>query len=553
MLSRLLSVPVREIRAALSSNQYYSYQPIPVATDVSQKVVAYIAEHPQDFPGVSWMQASVRQYPYGSLAAHILGSVGQIQADQLKDPRFKGYGPSDIVGRSGLEVEYERWLRGRPGVQKYLVNAASKTIRTLGGQDPVPGDDLRLYLDLSLQQIVEKKLRDGIMKARNVIDPTNGQQLKATAGAAIVLDPHTFGIEAIASYPTFNPEWFVGGLSQRRYKLLTQPRAQFPLLNRPTQAQLAPGSTFKPFIALSALHNGIASLGGSYDCPATYTFPGDTSHTVFHNWDPANTGLISLSKALSISCDTVFYGFGGQFYSRFYANNQLGSGAEPLQRDLRGFGFGRDTGVDLPAEAPGLIPTAAWKQQYAPQHPELFHPDEVNWLPGDDINMAIGQGFVAVTPLQLASAYAAIANGGRLCAPRLARDVQLADGTVVHRIGNGGCKKLPYTAAQLSYVRHALAGVVQPGGTAGTAFAGFPFSQVAVEGKTGTAERAPLQDTSWFAAMVGGTVDDPQHIILVMVEQGGHGSTTAAPIVRSIIESMYKLNSTGRVGGSATD
>jgi len=275
---------------------------------------------------------------------------------------------------------------------------------------------------------------------------------------------------------------------------------------------------------------------------------------VFHNWTTANLGTISLAEALKISCDTVFYNFGGEFYSRFYAANQLGNNSEPLQKDLRGFGFGRPTGIDLPSSTAGLIPTAAWKQQFAPQHPELFRPDERTWLPGDDINMAIGQGFVQVSPLQLAAAYASIANGGRLCAPRLAQDVQRADGKVVREIRNGStCRRLPYTASQLSYVRHALAGVVQPGGTAGFAFAGFPTSQVAVEGKTGTAQRAPLQDTSWFAAMVGGTVDDPQHIIVVMVEQGGHGSTTAAPIVRAIIEAMYHLQAGAHVGGSATD
>jgi penicillin-binding protein 2 len=445
-------------------------------------------------------------------------------------------------------------LRGQQGIQKFLVDAAGKTIRELGQENPVPGSDVRLYLNLRFQRILEQKLKEGILNARHVPD-TSGQLLKATAGAAVILDPKTFGIQAIASYPTFNPTAFVGGISSKQFKkLYERPSANQPLYDRSIQASYAPGSTFKPFVALSAIRNGLASTGGTFDCPATYTYPGDTSGTVFHNWTTASLGFMSLANAIKISCDTVFYNFGGEFYSKFYAANQLGNASEPLQKDLRGLGFGRPTGIDLPSAASGLIPTAQWKQQFAPQHPNLFRPDERTWLPGDDINMAIGQGFVQVSPLQLATAYAAIANGGKLCAPRLAEDVQRPDGKVVRPIKNGStCRKLPYTSGQLSYIRHAMAQVVQPGGTAGYAFAGFPTSQVAVEGKTGTAQRAPLQDTSWFAAMVGGTVDAPQHIVVVMVEQGGHGSTTAAPIVRSIIESMYHLQSGGHIGGSSND
>jgi penicillin-binding protein 2 len=557
-LSQLLKTPVRRIRAALASNQYYPSQPIPIAVDVTPDAISYIAENHDQFPGVSWIPASVRQYPNGELAAHVLGSVGQITAEQAKLPMFKNYGPSDLVGRSGLESEYERWLRGKQGIQKFLVNAAGKTISQLGQENPVAGDDVRLYLNLRFQRILEEKLKEGILNARHVPD-TTGQLLKATAGAAVVLDPKTFGIQAIASYPTFNPTAFVGGIADAKFKkLYERPSEHQPLYDRAIQASYAPGSTFKPFIALSAIQSGIASTGGSYDCPAEYTYPGDTSGTVFHNWTTANLGFMSLANALTISCDTVFYNFGGEFYSKFYTANQLGSGSEPLQKDLRGFGFGRSPGIDLPASylptsSAGLIPTAQWKQTFAPQHPNLFRPDEQTWLPGDDINMAIGQGFVQVSPLQLAAAYASIANGGKLCAPRLAEDIQRPDGKVVHPIRNGStCHKLPYSSAQLSYVRHALAGVVQSGGTAGLAFAGFPTSQVAVEGKTGTAQRAPLQDTSWFAAMVGGTVDAPQHIVVVMVEQGGHGSTTAAPIVRSIIESMYHLAPGAHFGGTGS-
>ena len=556
-LAQLLHVPERTIVDALANKQYYEYEAIPVAVDVPQQYVAYIAEH-QDpsnnlFPGVSWTQASVRTYPYDSLAAHILGSVGRLTPDQADDEDFATYDPTDVLGQSGLEGEYERFLRGEKGYRKLLLNAAGKLIRPLGEQEATPGLDVRLYLSLHLQEIVEERLRDGILNARSVSDTTTGQLFKATSGAAVVLDPHTFGVEAIASYPTFDPQWFVGGLSDQRSAELNARPAHAPLFSRATQAEIPPGSTFKPFIALSAIKRGIAALGGFYPCPPEFIYGTDTLHP-FHNWSSSNQGNLSLHDALRVSCDTVFYRFGADFYDRYFADNSLGKGREPLQEDLnRLFGFGRATGIDLPFEKPGLVPTAAWKTEYTKEHPDLFNPDQTTWLPADDINMSIGQGFVTVTPLQLAAAYAAIANDGKICEPRIAAAIQDASGENVRPIRNAStCRKMPFTHEQLSYVRSALESVVHSGTAAG-AFAGFPFGQVAVSGKTGTAQREPFQDTSWFVAMVGGTIDDPEHIIVVMVEEGGHGSTTAAPIVRSIIEAIYHLNAPAPTTVAGTD
>ncbi|HEY7400730.1 MAG TPA: penicillin-binding protein 2 [Actinomycetota bacterium] len=552
-LSQLLHVPVRSIVDALGNKQYYEYEPIPVAVDVPQDYIAYIAEHRDDFPGVSWTDASVRTYPYGSLAAHILGSLGRLTPEQTDDPHYKDYSPSDLIGQSGLESEYERFLRGQKGYRKLLLNAAGELIRTLGEQEARPGLDIRLYLNTHLQGLVETQLREGILKARSVSEQNTGL-LKATSGAVVVLDPHTFGVEAIASYPTFDPKWFVGGITEQRLADLKRPTAHAPLFSRATQAEIPPGSTFKPFIALSAIKRGIATLGGYYPCPPEFIYGTDTLHP-FHNWSSSNLGSLTLHTALQRSCDTVFYKFGADFYDKYFADNSLGKAREPLQEDLtRLFGFGRDTGIDLPSEQPGLVPTAAWKAEYAKANPQLFNPDQRTWLPADDILMSIGQGFVTVTPLQLASAYAAIANDGKLCAPRLAAAVQDANGDDVRAIKGGPCRKLPFTHEQLSYIRGSLESVLHSPGTAAGAFAGFPFSQVAVSGKTGTAQREPFQDTSWFVAMVGGTIDDPDHIIVVMVEEGGHGSTTAAPIARSIIEQMYGLESGAQViGGETTD
>jgi penicillin-binding protein 2 len=297
---------------------------------------------------------------------------------------------------------------------------------------------------------------------------------------------------------------------------------------------LTPGSTFKPFVALSALKEGIASLARSYDCPGEYRAPGDESGAVFHNWTTTGLGYMSLADALRVSCDTIFYQWGYDFWNR-WRQNPLGTNNEPFQRDLRGMGFGRPTEIDLPSEADGLVPGAT----YAPDHPELFYKGQ--WVPGGDILISIGSSYVTVTPLQLATAYAAIANGGKLCRPHVVERIVDASGETVRDIG-GKCKSLGYPKAWIEYIRRALTQVPESG-TATSAFSGFPLSQIPVAGKTGTAEREPFQDTSWFASMV--PAHDPQYVIVVMAEQGGFGSDTAAPIARRIIERMYGIETAG--------
>ena len=550
-LSDVLGIPVEDIRTGLDSKRYFDYQPKPVAFDVDEKVADYLGEHKQDFPGVEVVQASVRDYPEQSLAAHVLGWVGQIDANELQERAFAHYGPNDLVGKAGLEQVYERYLKGKKGIDKYLVNASSQVIRTLGSQDPTPGDDLVLSLDIDAQRIAEQALAEGIDRTRGIYDQSQDPPgyLKANSGAVIVMDPATGAVKAMASWPTFDPSWFVEGPTSHQAAYLFK-NAGAPTLDRATQLAYAPGSTFKPFIALSAVKDGIANLGGYYPCPAEYVYPGDTT-TVFHNWSTANLGSISIANALKISCDTVFYQFGADYYDRWKAN-QFADNALGLQRGLRQFGFGKPTGLDLPSETAGLIPDPAWKAKFATDNPTLFNPGEDVWLPGDYIQMAIGQGYVTVSPMQLATAYAAIANGGKLCQPHLVDRIERPDGSVARRVsGHCGAHQLPFTQPELDYIRNALATVTQPGGTAGLAFSGFPLSSYPVAGKTGTAQRPPFQDTSWFAAMV--PANDPKYVVVAMVEQGGHGSTSAAPIVRQVIEGLLGIQPSGIVTGGNSD
>ena len=550
-LSEVLAIPVKDIRAGLDDKRYFDYQPKPVAFDVDEKVADYLGEHKRDFPGVEVVQASVREYPQNTMAAHELGWVGQIDAQELQTPAFATYGPNDLVGKSGLEQVYEHYLRGKKGLVKYLVNSSSQVIRSLGAQAPTPGDNLVLSLDIDAQRIAERALVQGIARTRATYDSSQSPPgyLKGTSGTVIVMDPSTGAVKALASWPSFDPSWFVQGITSKQAAYLFT-NASSPTVNRATQLSYAPGSTFKPFIALSAVQDGVASLGSYYPCPPEYVYPGDTT-TVFHNWSTANLGSISLANALKISCDTVFYKFGADYYDRWKAD-QFADNALALQRDLRQFGFGKATGIDLPSETTGLIPDPAWKTTFAAANPGLFNPGEEVWLPGDYIQMAIGQGYVTVTPMQLATAYAAIANGGKLCRPHLVDRIERPDGTVARRVsGHCGQHELPYTQAEIDYIKNALATVTQPGGTAGLAFAGFPLSTYPVGGKTGTAQRPPFQDTSWFAAMVPAT--DPKYVVVAMVEQGGHGSTSAAPIVRQVIEGLLGISETGAVNGGVSD
>ncbi len=531
-LSEILGIPAQELGEALDSKLYYSYQPVPVAEFVPDEVFFKIREEPERFPGVEVVEQSVRAYPQGQLGAHLVGWVGQINAEEIAARRFEGYGPSDLVGKAGLEATYERWLRGTPGEERFLVNSDGEVLREFEPQPAEAGHDLRLSLDLDVQRIAEEELLDGIENARTVFDESSGKNLVANAGAVVVLDADTGGIVAMASWPTYHPAWFVRGLTASQRFLLFQSQ-QAPMLNRATQITYAPGSTFKPFVALAAVKEGIASFDRSYDCPAEYVHANDESGTVFHNWDGQSAGFLSIASGLKVSCDTQYYKFGSDFYFRDADTNE-----EELQRSMRRWGFGRETGIDLPAEAVGTVPDRA----YVAEHPEVY-PD--GWIPGIDILLAIGSGEMKATPLQVAQAYSALASG-RLCRPHLVATIEDRDGRVVRRVG-GRCRPLGYTSAELEYIREALRGVTN-GGTASSVFSGCPLD---VSGKTGTAERPPFQDTSWFAGIVPS--HDPEYVVVATVEQGGFGAETAAPIVRDIMSRIYRTPCEGPELGEQED
>jgi penicillin-binding protein 2 len=548
-LARLLQMPVGDLLARLNTKRYFVYTPVPVAFDVPKETALYIGEHQWQFPGVQTEELTVRSYPFGELAAHELGYVGQISSKQLEDPRFGGYDPNDTVGKQGVEAAYEHDLIGTKGVLKLRVNSAGKNLGPFGREPPVPGHDVVLSISERVQRLAERSLVLGMEAARS------SGLVHANAGAVAVMNPDNGQIIALASKPGYDPGAFEGGSPKEVTRLLNSTR--HPLLNRATQGAYPPGSTFKPFVALSALKEGIARLNKFYPCPPTYSVPtgAGSEPTIKRNWTTRDFGSITLAEALTVSCDTVFYPFGYAFWQRFCALNgdcfrdQTSGKGDIFQRDLRTFGFGQPAGSDFP-ESTGIIPTPQWKFEH-----KLPNPDAVcdrTWCPGDDINMSIGQGDVQVTPLQLAVAYSAIANGGTVWQPHVGLRVQDSDGNVVSRIRPTAIGKLPFTKKQLSYVRQALTGVVgKPEGTAYAPFRDFPMGRIPVAGKTGTAQVPSKDDYSWFAAMA--PANHPRFVVVALVEQGGHGSQTAAPVVRRILDGLFGLRLTNPHTGVAAD
>ena len=565
-LATVLQMPVQDIVERLQSVRYLPYEPIPVAEDVDKETIFYIGEHPDLFPGVTFTVQAVRHYPQTirlqgciggptcGLAAQVLGYVGEISQEELDGGRFPGYKPGDVVGKAGVEASYEQDLYGTRGTRGIRVNAQGRVLdENFRSQPPVGGDNLVLSIDSKVQSLAEQSLSLGLDLAHQTTDGQTGRKLAGTGGAVVVMDPRNGQLLALASNPTYTPSVFLGGLTKSEFAPLSNPANNYPLLDRAIQSGYPPGSTFKPFVAAAGMKEGFVTPDGKYPCPPTYEIPGDEQHKLWHNWSQSNYGYISLAQSLVISCDTVYYPIGSKFWAKYYSS---GKSHEVLQDYLRQMGFGERTGIDMPSEFSGILPDAEYKKNLFTSNPRVFCvgscADEAPWYPGDYVNMSIGQGFLQVTPMQLAVAYSAIANGGALFEPHLGLRIETSDGKVVRKIAPVEAGRLPVSRKTVNFIRQALTGVPQPSGTAGYAFLGFPFDRVSVAGKTGTADVIPKQPYSWFAAMA--PADHPRYVVVAMVEQGGHGSTTAAPVVRHILEGLFGLPSPKTLtGGSVRD
>ena len=487
----------------------------------------------------------------------MLGYLGRSTGEEVAGSRG-AIGDLDLVGRSGLERQYDSQLRGTPGSTTVAVDPRGVATAQLAHTDPVPGRDLVTHLDVRVQGAAESALRSAVTQARS-------RGYRADGAAAVVLDTTNGGVLAAASYPAYDPDVWTGGISERALAALDRPQAGNPLLGRATEASYPPASTFK-VVSLPAAVRAGNSLGGTYDCTSAYTI----GNRRFANYESRAYGRISLAKAIEVSCDTIFYDFA---YRSWLAQGGLSTDSDakdPFVAMAGAFGLGRRTGVDLPGEQAGRVPDRAWKlktwrdtkdetcRSASTGYPDVARtdPSRASYLKalavencrtgfqfraGDAANFAIGQGDLSVTPLQMARAYAAIANGGTLWIPHVGlgfADPAGALGSPVDAIAPQPPAHVALPAGTMAFLHDALQRVVTSG-TASGAFTGFPLRTFPVAGKTGTAEAFGRQDTAWFVSYA--PANGPRYAVAVVVSQGGTGGETAAPAARRIYDVLRTL------------
>jgi penicillin-binding protein 2 len=488
---------------------------------------------------------TVRSYPQGELAAQLLGYVGEVPEADMARLEKRGYQPGDSIGQAGVEAVFESKLRGRPRRETVLVNPQGRQVGSPVDTSPgTVGDNVYLSLDSKVQKVAEDSLLQGILAVRQLQnkDPqvaAKGYELfKAPAGAAVVLDAQDGSVVADASFPTYDPNWFVGGISQKNYDALQNPFGDFPLINRATQGTYAPGSTFKLVTSLAMTQNGIRGIGDYYV---------DQGHVVLENTDFKNAGNgevfgpVNLEQALTVSSDAYFYTVGDDFW-HIWKNGDAKRGLG-IQEKARELGFGAPTGIELD-ENSGRVPDPQWKADFAHKYYKDKQQQQDNsiWYPYDDIFPAVGQGDLVTTPLQLANAYATFANDGTLWRPHITDKIANSDNKVIERYQPQAIRHVGFDPATRATMLAGFQGALaNPKGTAYAAFQGFPFAQVPIAGKTGTAQVAGKGDTSLFVGMFGGTPAQRKYVVAVVVEQAGFGAQTAAPIARRIIEKMTNL------------
>ncbi len=531
------------------------YQPIPVAENVPATIGLQVLENQRLYRGVTAAVQPVTHYhqPISTALAQTIGYLQPITASELKRQGLPvtGFSSVDLVGQAGLELQYDKALRGIPGDTKLAVNAAGQVTGTVSAVKPQPGDYLVTSINAAVQQDAERALASAVQRSQLAGTPVS------KGGAAVVMTT-TGRVLALASYPTYNPSVWTGGISRREFRHLFGTSGGEPILDRPTQGQYAPGSTWKVTSVAAAVAAGY-SINGTYQCPAAVNIGGRS----YANDGNPSLGAMSFYTALVQSCDTVFYELAYQIYLKDHPKaNDVRSPHAPVQEMQKmelAWGFGRPTGVDVPGESAGSVPTREWLYylwkdnahrgqnwcKYGRQNGSYVQQIEWDdcqfgniWTAGQSVIAAIGQGYVSVTPLQLARGYAALANGGTLYSPRVGEALISPSGKVVRRITPPVAGHLPVKKSVLAYIRHALAGVVTSGTAAG-AFGGFPLGRVCVAGKTGTAQVSGTQATSVFASFA--PCDHPKYVVIMMIPNSGYGAQVSGPAVRQIWDGIYGL------------
>ena len=526
LLANLIGMPAQAVRRKLQDTTDGYQSPRTVSVDVSRRVVAFIGEHPEAFPGVSVQQRTQRSYPQGSRAAHVVGYVGTVTEEQLEkgDDAADGavtYRSGDVVGQSGVELSYENVLAGTRGEQTVFVDAEGNVLGYSTNIEPEGGSDVVLTIDSEVQRAAEESLDKVVTTQREA-----GQN--CVAGSVVALDCTNGEVLAMASYPTFSPNVFTGGISQADWDVLSAEDSNYPLLNRAISGQYPSGSVIKPLTAFAALNFGVATADSSWYCSGWWSWSGSAEDgTVMKCWQESGHGSVNLVSGITYSCDIVFYEIGKGFY---YADDPEG-----MQETFRAYGLGAVSGIDLSGEAAGRVPDAAWKREY---YKELGYSDEdSSWKGGDNCNIAIGQGDMLVTCLQMADAYASIANRGPVWKPHVLRGVRA-------KVGEGFVSE--YKPEQIldveedqSYrdlVERGLWGVIYEESPSQTEH--WTNMSVSVAGKTGTAEQiAADRNVCWFACYAPS--DDPKYVVVANVDGGDWGSSTAMLVARDTLGAIY--------------
>ncbi len=505
-LSSLLGIPYDVVRARILDTSSGAQSQRVVASDVKLRDVAYISEHRDAFPGVTTQIRTTRTYPYGALAAHALGYVGTASEDDLNNAaEGRDIQSGDAVGKSGIEQTYDSLLAGDHGQRVLVTDASGVVQQVLGETEPAKGNDVYLTIDARVQHVADRVLAEGV---------TGGT---GKAASCVVMDVQTGGIVALSNYPTYEPEHFIGGISQDVWDAYQTEDSHYPLMNRAIAGTYPAASCFKAFTGLAGLTYGFADTSRTWDCTGTWTGFGDAYPQTC--WEHAGHGYLGLREGIVVSCDVVFYEIAKSFYD---ARSSIGD--EAMQDFVKEFGYSNATKIDLSGEAEGRIPTPEWKKEYFKDVPE-----EAQWLPGDMSNMVIGQGYVLVTPIQVARSYAAVATG-KLLRPHLLKEVRNSLGEVVLSYDTVEDPAPGVTEANLAVIRDALRGVATENSAVAAQFNKYKYTAAA---KTGTAEVAGKEDMAWFSCYA--PYEEPRFALTVCVEEGGSGGAVGAPMAAEIM------------------
>ncbi|MEG0376464.1 MAG: penicillin-binding protein 2, partial [Raoultibacter sp.] len=511
-LSVVLGIPHNIVRKRIQDATTGAQSQRVVASDVDLRNIAFISEHKSAFPGVTTQDRSVREYPWGALAAHALGYTGTVTEDKLKNPPAgMEIESGDVVGQGGIEEAYESFLAGAHGRRKVVADADG-TVRRIVSEDPATkGNDVYLTLKAPVQLAVDRMLAE-------LVAPTDGTigTGKGDSASAVVMDVTNGDIIAMASYPTFTPESFIGGISQETWELFNTEESFYPLLNRVIAGEYAAASTFKAFTGLAGLAYGLADTTRSWEC--TGSWDGFETGSPQKCWLRSGHGSLGFREGIVQSCDTVFYDIGMNFFKSSVSQN--GSIPDTAMQDyVKKYEFGTKTGIDISGESAGRIPTPEWKAEHWKDVPTA-----ADWVGGDLTNMVIGQGDVLVTPLQVAVAYGAIATG-KLMRPHLFKEVRNSSGEVVVTYEPEVVGEPDVPKTDLEIIRDALHGVATENADVSALFAAYGIDAAA---KTGTAEYTDQPDSAWFVCYA--PYDNPKYVVACQVNHGGGGSAVAAPL-----------------------